>query len=228
MPPRRAKGFTLIELLVVIAIIAVLMGLAFPAYQGVLERSKKVQAKNDVTQIVAAVSSYYTDYGKYPLDDIKQGCDTLLGNPGGSYDNAYVCNVLRAISDSNWNAGNKLNPKAVVFLQGSYAKDATNPRQGFASQDATSASSSPIKQGAFVDPWGDEYLVYIDGDYDGWTQDFIAYSDLGYPNKVTSTCAGTWPAVSAAVFAESWGKDGKQGIKGDQKFKGSDDVISWQ
>src|SRR5947209_11382583 len=60
------QGFTLIELLVVIAIIAVLLGLAFPVFQGVLDRAKKVQAKNDVTQIVTAVNAFYTEYGKYP------------------------------------------------------------------------------------------------------------------------------------------------------------------
>src|SRR6266567_300636 len=58
--PRKAGAFTLIELLVVIAIIAVLLGLAFPAFQGVLDRAKKVQAKNDVTQIVTAVNAFYT------------------------------------------------------------------------------------------------------------------------------------------------------------------------
>ncbi|HEX5175388.1 MAG TPA: type II secretion system protein, partial [Chthoniobacteraceae bacterium] len=45
-------GFTLIELLTVIAIIAILMGLLFPAVNAVKENAKKVQAKNDVTQIV--------------------------------------------------------------------------------------------------------------------------------------------------------------------------------
>jgi prepilin-type N-terminal cleavage/methylation domain-containing protein len=60
-------AFTLIELLVVIAIIAALLGLAFPVFQGVLDRAKKVQAKNDVTQIVTAVNAFYTEYGKYPL-----------------------------------------------------------------------------------------------------------------------------------------------------------------
>ena len=49
------------------------MGLAFPAFQGVLERSKKVQAKNDLTQLSNAVTAYYTEYGKYPLPAASQG-----------------------------------------------------------------------------------------------------------------------------------------------------------
>src|SRR5438132_10622283 len=61
------QGFTLIELLVVIAIIAALIGLAFPVFQGVLDRAKKVQAKNDLTQIVTAVNAVYTEDGRYPL-----------------------------------------------------------------------------------------------------------------------------------------------------------------
>src|SRR5437868_8288931 len=61
------KGFTLLELMVVIAIVAVLAGLMFPAVQSVLERAKKVQAKNDLTQIVTAINAFYTEYGKYPL-----------------------------------------------------------------------------------------------------------------------------------------------------------------
>src|SRR5947208_5938979 len=64
----KEQAFTLIELLVVIAIIAVLLGLAFPVFQGVLDRAKKVQTKNDLTQIVTAVNAFYTEYGKYPVN----------------------------------------------------------------------------------------------------------------------------------------------------------------
>ena len=62
------RAFTVIELLVVILIIGILIGFAFPAFQGVLERAKKVQAKNDLTQIVTAVNAFYTEYGKYPVN----------------------------------------------------------------------------------------------------------------------------------------------------------------
>src|SRR5213082_1738034 len=62
----RKAAFTLAELLLVIVIIVILAGLTFPAFQGVLERAKKVQAKNDLTQVVTAVNAFYTEYGRYP------------------------------------------------------------------------------------------------------------------------------------------------------------------
>ena len=118
-------AFTLIELLVVITIIAILMALLFPAFKGVQDQAKRTQAKNDMTQIVTAVNAYYTEYGKMPVDDTKQGFDTLVGDPGGSYDNAFIFNILRAIADTNWNAGNKYNPKQITFFNGADAKSAT-------------------------------------------------------------------------------------------------------
>src|SRR4051812_27350261 len=63
---KHGNAFTLIELLVVITIIIVLVGMAFPAYQGVQDRAKKVQAKNDILQIANATNAYYTEYGQYP------------------------------------------------------------------------------------------------------------------------------------------------------------------
>src|SRR5262249_9444143 len=62
------RAFTLIELMVVIGIIVILISLAFPVFQSVLERAKKVQAKNDLTQIVTAVNAFYTEYGRCPTD----------------------------------------------------------------------------------------------------------------------------------------------------------------
>jgi prepilin-type N-terminal cleavage/methylation domain-containing protein len=53
-----SQAFTLIELTVVILIIAILVGAIFTAGQGVIDRARKTQAKNDVTQIVTAVTLF--------------------------------------------------------------------------------------------------------------------------------------------------------------------------
>ena len=223
--PALRDAFTLIELLVVITIIAILMALLFPAFKGVQDQAKRTQAKNDMAQVVTAVNAYYTEYGKMPVDDSKQGFDTLVGDPGGTYDNAFVFNILRAIDDTNWNTTNKYNPKQIVFFSGADAKSTTSPRSGFATQDAT-VNGVAIKKGGLVDPWGGEYLVSIDCNYDNWTAQFFSYTDLTYTSKDSGE--STRPSVQATATASSWGKDNKFGTDGDSKFKDSDDVISWQ
>ena len=143
-PNVQCRGaFTLIELLVVIAIIAILLGLVFPVFQGVLERAKKVQAKNDLTQIVTAVNAYYTEYGRYPIVTD----DTPLANTSDLF---YT---LRAVA-SGANAANATNTRQVVFI--SPGEDATQP-----------ISKGKIGgDGQFYDPWGQAYQIAIDGTYD--------------------------------------------------------------
>jgi prepilin-type N-terminal cleavage/methylation domain-containing protein len=196
----RANAFTLLELMVVIAIIVVLAGLLFPVAQSVLERAKKVQAKNDLTQIVIAVNAFYTEYGKYPLKDADQGSEKTF-----TTDNSNLIYTLEAIFSGD-NSGDALNPRKIVFLQVQDAKDQTNPRSG-------------TKSGNWYDPWGaisgktesGTYHVRIDGDYNNQVA-----------NPYTSSAGAT--NLQAGVIAWSLGKDGDQGTD----FRASDDVISWQ
>lgn len=62
----KPQAFTLIELLVVISIIAILAGLAMPAMSNALNSAKKTTAKNQVVQIVTAITAYETEYGRLP------------------------------------------------------------------------------------------------------------------------------------------------------------------
>ena len=144
MQDRKSHAFTLIELLVVITIIVVLMGLLFPAFRGVQDQAKRTQAKNDLTQIVTAVTAFYTEYGKYPL---ATGDTIYTGTTNGD-----LFNVLRGLT-----AGAAQNPKQIVFISPPDAKDATNPRSGIGTTTGT---------GQFFDPWGTAYNIKIDGDYD--------------------------------------------------------------
>ncbi|PYK06859.1 MAG: pilus assembly protein PilE, partial [Verrucomicrobia bacterium] len=77
------RAFTLIELMTVIAVVAILFGIAFPAYTSVMERARKTEAQNSEQQIVTAVNAYYTEYGKYPIPD-GTTTDTIYG-PGGTF-----------------------------------------------------------------------------------------------------------------------------------------------
>lgn len=67
---KTAQGFTLIELLVVITIIAILAGLAFPAFAKIQEKGKITQAINNCKQIIISVRLYSSDNGGlYPDSD---------------------------------------------------------------------------------------------------------------------------------------------------------------
>ena len=139
----RKAAFTLAELLLVIVIIVILAGLTFPAFQGVLERAKKVQAKNDLTQIVTAVNAFYTEYGRYPLVTD----DTPIAN------NSDLLYTLRGVAYGA-NLGNAVNTRQIVFISPAEDTSQTNPKGKIGST------------GQFYDPWGQPYKIVIDGNYD--------------------------------------------------------------
>lgn len=99
------QGFTLIELLVVVAIIGLLAGLLFPAVSGVLKKSKTATAQTEVKSIEGALNAYYSDYGKFPMDN--GVADKVYG--GSSGNNAIVA-ALRGLD-------NALNPRRINYLE---------------------------------------------------------------------------------------------------------------
>lgn len=214
-----ASAFTLVELLTVIAIIAILMGLLFPAIGTIKEAARKTQAKNDVTNIVAAVKQYYTEYGKYPpveATPTNATKDTVVGDTESSplADNNALFNTLRSIPEE-LNKDYKYNPRRIVFFEGKAAADVTNPRAGFADKQGAT------KKGCFFDPWGKQYNVVIDANYD---------NVIGLDEQYTDFSGTNAPRVGCGAF--SMGKDNKLGTNGDKQYRkgttNSDDVISWQ
>ena len=181
---RKVRAFTLIELLVAITIIVILMGLLFPAFRGVQDQAKKIQVKNDLTQIVTAVNAYYTEYGKYPLIT----SDTTYGASGSS--SAALFNELRGTSAATD------NPRRIVFISPPDIKDTINPRAGIGSD------------GQYYDPWGPTsgkadsgiYHIRIDGDYDNQVD-----------NPYTANTGAGFDKIRQGVVAWSLGKDGGQG-----------------
>lgn len=60
-PPPSERAFTLIELLVVIATITILVAIATPVFNGVLERAKATKDLSNLRQIGAATQMYMND-----------------------------------------------------------------------------------------------------------------------------------------------------------------------
>ncbi len=226
-PQARHSAFTLVELLTVITIIAILMGLLFPAIGIAKDQARKAEARTAVTGIVTAVKQYYAEYGKYPLgaaanpgspQDVTFGDSSV---PGVTGSNQQLFDILRNTNTTTQGQPNQYNPRAIVFFDGRAVADPANPKSGFATQDATN-----VKKNSFVDPWGKEYCVAIDGDYDNTIT--VPYNDF--------QTVDTKPKTGVAAF--SLGKDGGigkvqgSGGQGDGYYRNngtiSDDIVSWQ
>jgi len=227
-PRSRVSAFTLIELLTVITIIAILMGLLFPAIGIAKDQARKAEARSAVMGITTAVKAYYTEYGKYPLglavtnfpnQDVVFGqtptVTPKIGPPAGS--NQLLFDILRNTGAT----GPTYNPRAIIFFDGKTASDPNNPKSGFV--PSTAAGGAGKTPGAFMDPWGNEYFIAIDGNYNNQIEN-LDYTDFQTTNA---------PMTGVCVY--SLGKDGQLGSTkpntGSAYRMGSnvsDDIVSWQ
>jgi prepilin-type N-terminal cleavage/methylation domain-containing protein len=210
-PATRNCAFTLIELLVVIAIIAILVGLLFPAFKAVQNQARQTQAKNDLTQIVNAVNAFYTDYGKYP---ISTAVDTTFGPGGTPATNQTLFTELRGCTA---NAGScpaaaTINTRQIVFISPPDVKNSASPRSGIGTTGGVGGNI-----GQYFDPWGTNYVIRIDGDYNNQVANPYAAN------------AGANP-LQLGVIALSLGSDQSGGVGSPDKNSAAaaDDVISWQ
>ncbi len=104
------------------------------------------------------------------------------------------------------------NPRKIAFISPPDVKNPASPRSGI----GTAAANI----GQYFDPWGTQYKVRIDGDYN---------NQLANPYSLNAGAV----TLQIGVIAWSFGTDGLSGsIPGPASDKNtgtnSDDVISWQ
>jgi len=139
------RGFTLIEMLVVIAIIAILSALLFPAIGKAMETAKRNKAGVEARAIAAAIDLFFNDYGYLPVPLNEQGGGNEQGQPFTDDESKKIIQVLIA-------ENNQLNPRRKVYLKIEQAQST----------------------GELLDPWGSQYLIKLDRDYDGKVEFFSA------------------------------------------------------
>lgn len=228
---RPAGGFTLTELLVVIAIIAVLAALLMSVFGKVQATAVKAQVAADMKSLKVAFVSYYTDYRRYPINDIQKFAsenygmeDTVYGDPNGTYKSRDLFNILRAQDDDFFNQNDHLNANATVYWSGPFVKNPSKPVSGITTADYDT-NGYRINKGGLVDPWGHEYVVWFDIHFDG---DLSAAAHWFYQD-IADDSGKVHPGEPPMGFAiGSLGPDGKFGKNGNHILAGSDDIVTWQ
>ena len=140
----RRRNFTLVELLVVIGIIAILAGMLMAGIMYAPAKAQKAKAQAEVTTLVNAIKQYESAYGVLPIPSGALSDDGILG----SNEYKMMIHILQAddegLSDSDKAIVKKQNKRSTKFLdiQGNEA-------------------------GTYTDPWGENYFVVFDANYDG-------------------------------------------------------------
>jgi len=66
LSPAFRRGLTLLELIVVVAIIAILAGIAIPAYNKYIEKTRVNIVIVDIQNYELDINRFYAEYGRYP------------------------------------------------------------------------------------------------------------------------------------------------------------------
>jgi len=149
---RSPAAFTLIELMVVISIIGILAGITIPAAIKIVANAKKKVALNDANQLTMAITSFFTEYRKYPTRNLEpdHGDKPTLSDHG----------LMDILIPSDKEAGpGGLNPRRHGALSYRNARPMRDDRYrgGIVLQSDGS--------GTLWDPYGNHYRVVMDTDY---------------------------------------------------------------
>ena len=158
--PRKCNsGFTLVELLVVMAIIAILASVITVAASSAINAAKRAKAANTATQIETGITSYYTDYGVYPVPSTVTGVDVIYNSTDKSDQQPLMFALCGNLNPSNpttpVNAPSGVsNTRNEVFLTLKKSEVDTN---GIPFNPFSSATAASIQY----------FFIAMDSDYSG-------------------------------------------------------------
>ena len=80
---QHARGFTLLELMITVVIVAILAGIAVPAYSDYVLRGKFAEATGNLADLRVKMEQYYADNRRYSTDAAGGVCG-IPGVPDGN------------------------------------------------------------------------------------------------------------------------------------------------
>jgi len=178
----RSGGFTLIELVVVLAVLGLLLGTAAPLAGAVIQADLRQEAQRELTEITAALESYYYQTGTFPatLDaadflgvHLQPGVsNTVLIDPFGAGQNyVYISSLTSPLP-----VGSPQPVRARVYSRGENGVD-----DGAAEELVSSVSGA------------------IPGTKKTCARLRVIVEVLANHIEAGGSVAGTWPVVRAAI-----------------------------
>ena len=109
MVKQSINGFTLIELMIVVVIIGILASIAYPSYQGYIEKGKRVDMMAEMQQIASRIEANkitYKRYDRIPLSEIFSNTVSGAGTTFPSTGTALYNVSISPVSGDNLNGRN--------------------------------------------------------------------------------------------------------------------------
>jgi len=90
---KKCQGFTLIEIMIVVGIVGILAAIAYPSYMESVRKSKRAEAKSELSGLAQQFQRCYTLNGKYNLatncsvfTSLDSGGSIITNNGDGYYE----------------------------------------------------------------------------------------------------------------------------------------------
>jgi len=167
-------GFTLIELLVVITIIGLMAAILVPAIAGAFRSAKRARAMSQIKDLDGAVKRYFAEYGKMPVP-VGQN-----GGPDQLVLGAQQAAVIEILINSPYRADTNQNPRQIVFLD-------LDPNSFGVKTTVEMLNLLQNDKKAYPDPWGNEYGILMDLDFDEKIDDFNSWGVIRAKSAVYSS-----------------------------------------
>ena len=150
----RRRNFTLVELLVVIGIIAILAGMLMAGIMYAPAKAQKAKAQAEITTLVNAIKQYESAYGVLPIPTSESGNNIVL--TGDAYRR-----MIAILQDAVEELKNTTNDP---WKNDSSNRDKDIKKNKRHTKFLDVQGNEP---GDYTDPWGNDYNIVLDGDYDG-------------------------------------------------------------